>query len=250
MAQTPTITMSASKYDMPLPPHSIERTKDKYSGKPISDFDTAYDLIADRQENTPRRGESAPEFELMTADGDQMVRLSALRKNKPVVLIISSWGCDIFRESLGGLNELHTRFGEQANFVMVYIREAHSKDGWIPAMARVSDPKTFAERSEVARRCAKQLRIKHMVLVDTIEDSVATQWGAWPTRLFVIETDGRVIYAGAQGPWGYQPYRGFTHGSGEKNGWDKPFNNESLEEFLEQRFPTIHAPVPVLKQKP
>lgn len=41
--------------------------------------------------DAPAVGEAAPDFTLKTPDGAETVRLSALRENKPVVLIFGSW---------------------------------------------------------------------------------------------------------------------------------------------------------------
>ena len=211
--------------------------RDAYSGKTVTDQGMAWDLMALRENNPPRPGEAAPDFSLRTAEGDRVVKLSDLTREKPVVLFISSWGCDIFRESLAGLQALYARYGKRAHFVMVYIREAHPFDGFGGVLGRVEDPKTTEERAAVARRCQEQLRLPFPVLVDPIEDPIATRWGAWPTRIFVIDTNDKVAYAGGQGPWGFRPYRGFRHGSGKLNGLDEEFSTETLEAFFEKRFP-------------
>lgn len=43
------------------------------------------------------------------------------------------------------------------------------------------------------------------VLVDSIENRVDELYAAWPERLFVVGKDGRIAYAGKQGPWGFKP---------------------------------------------
>ena len=49
-------------------------------------------------------------------------------------------------------------------------------------------------------------------MVDAVDDRVAARWGGIPARLFVIGTDGKVLYAGRQGPWGFRPTQDFVHG--------------------------------------
>lgn len=211
--------------------------QDSYSGKTVTHETMAWDLVAKRQPNAPLPGEPAPDFTLTTADGRHHVRLLDLARDKPVVMILSSWGCDIFRESLAGLHSLYTTYHDHAHFVMVYLREAHPLDsGFARELGRVIDPKTSRDRAAVALRCREQLRLPFLMLVDPIEDPIATRWAAWPVRLFVVDTDGSVSYAGAQGPWGYRPYRGFLHGEGPLSQDVDRFSMESLEEFLERRF--------------
>ncbi|MEC5129280.1 deiodinase-like protein [Verrucomicrobiales bacterium BCK34] len=212
-------------------------TIDMFCGRTFATREMAYSVLAFRKHNAPRPGALAPDFRLLTADGDRVVSLSELASTRPVVLILSSWGCDIFRESLSGLQELHSRYAKQAHFVMVYCREVHPLDGFAGNLGRVNDAKTIEERMLHARRCREQLRLPFLMLVDTMMDSVATRWAALPVRTFVIDTDGKVGFASAQGPWGYRPYRGFQHGSGEITEHDREFSPGTLEEFLEKRFP-------------
>jgi hypothetical protein len=38
-----------------------------------------------------------------------------------------------------------------------------------------------------------------------MDDSVSRAYGAWPDRLYVLGADGRVIYRGGPGPFGFLP---------------------------------------------
>jgi hypothetical protein len=38
-----------------------------------------------------------------------------------------------------------------------------------------------------------------------MDNRVDNLFAAWPERIFIIGADGRVAYAGAQGPWGFKP---------------------------------------------
>lgn len=191
-----------------------------------------------RQVNAPLVGETAPPFQLITADGKRTVKLSDLHEKTPVVLIFTSWGCDIFRQSLDGLESLHEQYCDRIDFRMIYIREAHPYDGFGAHLGRTFDAKTTADRMTTALDCHKQLRLPFPILIDPIDDPATTRWGAWPVRIYVIGTNGKVEFAGPQGPWGYRPYRGFVHGNGTLSGRDLRYSQASLEEFLELRFST------------
>lgn len=206
--------------------------QDIYSGKTVATKEMAYDMIDFRQKNAPRVGEIAPGFELISTEGKR-ISLDQLSKEKPVVLVMSSWGCDIFRESLAGLQALYTEYSREYQFAMIYIREAHHLEGFGGSLGRTYDSVTTRERIETARRCQEQLRLLFPVLVDSVDDPVTTRWAAWPVRVFVVGTDRKILYAGAQGPWGYRPYQGFVHGDGERIGWDLKFSPEIVEEFLQ-----------------
>ncbi len=118
------------------------------------------------------------------------------------------------------LRNLYDKFGSDVQFVSVYIREAHPVDGWWlggwflgPAqrMARtraatdVYDPETIEERREVAGRCETSLAHGIPTLVDEMDDAVNKAYAAWPTRLYLIDLEGRVVYHGGLGPVGFMP---------------------------------------------
>jgi hypothetical protein len=111
---------------------------------------------------------------------------------------------------LGALHELWERYRERAEFLVVYIREAHPEDGWVLAENRreaiaIRDPASDAERGQAAGACATRLAIRIPVLVDRADDRVALAYGGWPDRLYLIGVDGRIAYQGGEGPSGFLP---------------------------------------------
>jgi hypothetical protein len=42
-------------------------------------------------------------------------------------------------------------------------------------------------------------------VVDDMDDTADNAYAAWPERLFVVGADGRIAYAGGQGPFGFSP---------------------------------------------
>ena len=103
---------------------------------------------------------------------------------------------------------------------MIYIREAHPVDGWwlgggmtrlvtktigFTAATDVYDPKTIEERQAVAGRCEVDLRYDIQTYVDEMDDAVSKAYAAFPTRLYLVGLDGRVVYAGGLGPFGFNP---------------------------------------------
>jgi hypothetical protein len=111
---------------------------------------------------------------------------------------------------LGALEELHRQYRNQVAFFVVYIKEAHPEDGWVlgrnrRADVRVQDPTTDQERAEVAQTCVVRMRIGMPVLIDGIDNAVASAYGGWPDRLYLIGRDGRIAFQGGQGPFGFKP---------------------------------------------
>ena len=73
------------------------------------------------------------------------------------------------------------------------------------ADVRVNDPATDHERAIVAESCALRMGLKLPVLVDRLDNAVASAYGGWPDRLYLIGRDGRVAFQGGAGPFGFKP---------------------------------------------
>ena len=118
------------------------------------------------------------------------------------------------------LRDLYKQYHDRVQFLTIYIREAHPKDGWwfgegimgmflkmtkSKAATDVYDPKTIEERRAVAGRCEATLQYDILTYVDEMDDAVNKAYAAFPTRLYLVGLDGRVVYAGGLGPWGFKP---------------------------------------------
>jgi hypothetical protein len=105
---------------------------------------------------------------------------------------------------------MSVKYAGRIDFLVVYIREAHPEDGWVVTMNRseniqFDDPTSTEERTDVAASCALHLKIGMPVVVDEIDDAVASAYGALPDRLYLIGLGGRIAFQGAPGPFGFQP---------------------------------------------
>ena len=67
------------------------------------------------------------------------------------------------------------------------------------------EPTTLERRSEVAAACSAKLALTIPRVVDDMENTVDEAYAAWPERLFVVDADGTIAYAGTQGPFGFEP---------------------------------------------
>ena len=67
------------------------------------------------------------------------------------------------------------------------------------------DPKTIEERREVAGECETALQYGVHTYVDDMDDAVNRAYAAWPTRLYLVGLDGKVVYAGGLGPYDFKP---------------------------------------------
>jgi iodothyronine deiodinase-like protein len=109
---------------------------------------------------------------------------------------------------LGELEELYDRHGDEVAFFIVYIREAHPEDGWVLEVNRdeeiaLVDPVSRDERAAAA--CAVRLSTRIPILLDDVDDEVASAYGGWPDRLYLVGRDGRIAFQGEVGPDGFRP---------------------------------------------
>ena len=158
----------------------------------------------------PKLDETAPDFTLKTNDGKAEITLSKQIGPKPVVLIFGNFTCGPFRSQAGNFEKLHRRYKDRANFLMVYVREAHPTDGWrMESNDRVgvatAQPSTYDERAAVAQRCGKLLGLGFPLLVDTIDDAVGARYSGMPGRFYLIDREGKIAFKSGRGPYGFKP---------------------------------------------
>ena len=67
------------------------------------------------------------------------------------------------------------------------------------------EPTTVEARVEVASTCAAKLDVQMPTVIDGIDNAVASAYGGWPDRLYLVGRDGRVAYQGGEGPFGFKP---------------------------------------------
>ena len=128
---------------------------------------------------------------------------------------------------MGALHKLYDRYRDRVAFFIVYIKEAHPEDGWVLTDNRdegihVVDPTSGDERAEVANACVVRSAIRIPVVMDSMDNVVASAYGGWPDRLYLVGRAGRIVFQGDMGPFGFRP--------------------ELLETALEEELRTPRAP--------
>jgi len=104
---------------------------------------------------------------------------------------------------------MYQEYGDLAQFLIVYIKEAHPADGWAmqvnPRVKYIKDPTNKFERFQVANSCVLDLGLTIPCVIDDMDNSTARAYKAHPDRLYVVGQDGRIVYAGGPGPMGFKP---------------------------------------------
>jgi tetratricopeptide (TPR) repeat protein len=140
----------------------------------------------------------APDFSLASPTGALAPRLSSLR-GKPVVLIFGSYTCPKFRSQVDALNRLSERYRDRAAFLLVYIREAHGDATWQSSVNQREgvaqpDAASIGQKREYASACLRKLKIPYAAVVDGMDGAVEKTYAAWPSRVYLIDRNGRVKF--------------------------------------------------------
>jgi type I thyroxine 5'-deiodinase len=95
-------------------------------------------------------------------------------------------------------------------FYAVYIQEAHPTDIWqmkknIEDKVLFASPKSDDERALVAGACVRKLGIKFPAVIDGLNNTTEVAYTGWPDRLYLIGSDGKVVFKSKPGPFGFEP---------------------------------------------
>ena len=109
-------------------------------------------------------------------------------------------------EKLAEVARLSREYESVADFVTIYIAEAHASDGWAfeDNAYKIEKHKQMRDRILAAQMLAEKSPAGQLVM-DTMSDEACKLYRAFPERLCVT-MDGIVRYYGRQGPHGYQPH--------------------------------------------
>jgi len=101
------------------------------------------------------------------------------------------------------------KYADHAQFILVYIREAHPTEHWPMRVSKeinfIDAPTTLGERRDIAATCVANLNIDIPTVLDDMNDTIVQQYLSHPDRLYVIGKDGIVTFRGGPGPMGFKP---------------------------------------------
>lgn len=182
--------------------------KMKRGKKPGEEIAPAAKKEFDEQKLEP--GDVAPDFALKRRDGKGVLKLSSFKGEKPVVLVFGSITCSPFRQKVMAVKPLFEKYGEKAEFVMVYIREAHpesviqvKKEGK-ELLKKFEQTDSFEQRMENAQYCSSLLDLPFPIIVDGDDNKVKEAYAGWPIRLMVVDEKGKIAFDGGKGPKGFE----------------------------------------------
>jgi len=105
--------------------------------------------------------------------------------------------------------QIFNDYKDHADFLTVYVREAHPTDEW-QMKSNVKDdvcyaqPRNLSDRLAIANDFIKRFQFPLPFGVDDMNNAANDAYAAWPERLYIIE-NGKIAYRGGMGPFNYSP---------------------------------------------
>lgn len=92
---------------------------------------TLRNVILLELQKSARIDHPAPNPSLISTDGLSHCRLfNFCKENRPLIVNFGSWTCPVFRTRVGEFLNIVQEFSDVADFLTVYIDEAHPSNGW------------------------------------------------------------------------------------------------------------------------
>ncbi|XP_035687791.1 thyroxine 5-deiodinase-like [Branchiostoma floridae] len=172
-----------------------------------------------------RKGRPAEDSALVQLDGQtETTLLSYTSGTRPLVVCFGSYTCPPFRDALSDFAVLAQDYQNVANFLLVYIEEAHPSDGWrFNSGPQIQQHRTVEQRCDAARAMLRDRGVQFDVAVDTMGNAANHTYGAFPDRLYVIQ-NGVVAHEGGKGPFLFNPTEVREWLNEHLNGLDKNNN--------------------------
>ena len=103
------------------------------------------------------------------------------------------------------LDNLSEDFGDDVQFLGVYIREAHAEgEDQVPRNLKedvvFTQPETEDERAGIAAACMLRYNFSFPMLLDGRDNDAEEKYVSWPDRLYLIERNGKVAFKSGLGP--------------------------------------------------
>lgn len=105
---------------------------------------------------------------------------------------------------------MSVKYADRADFLTIYIKEAHPSDGNqkdsnVEQGVCYLQPKTIVDRLAIVGDFISRFQYAIPLVVDPMENPAELAFGGWPERLYIIGADGRIALQGGEGPKYFAP---------------------------------------------
>jgi thiol-disulfide isomerase/thioredoxin len=137
-------------------------------------------------EDDPAPGDSVPDFDLPTLEGNRW-KSADLGESGPALLVFGSYTCPVTDSAAPGLKELYFKFRDQVRFLMVNVREAH------PGKS-VPQPQTIEEKMAHAKQLRDFHGFEFDVAVDDIVGTLHRALSPKPNSAYLLDQAGTILF--------------------------------------------------------
>lgn len=111
---------------------------------------------------------------------------------------------------MGHVVETFETFKDRADFLTIYIKEAHPEDEWqmesnVDQGVCYMQPNTDEDRQAIVTDFKKRFDYPMPLGIDGMDNAAMLTYSAWPERLYIVE-GGKIAYKGGVGPYEYYPH--------------------------------------------
>jgi len=159
-------------------------TTDNYLYKHFTTALLFRDLRFDKQAAGP--GDSFPSFEIFTTSGDSLNNRNVFA-DKPVLVIFGSMTCPMTASAAPSVQALYDEFGEQIDFIMLYVREAHPGEHF-------TQTESVEEKLEHARALKEFYDIPWTVAADSVEGDLHRALDPKPNAAYLMNSEGTILF--------------------------------------------------------
>lgn len=131
-------------------------------------------------------GDTFPEFELVTTDGDRLVNGDIFR-DRPVLFIFGSMTCPMTASSAPSVQNLYDEFGDRVDFVMLYVREAHPGENF-------AQSETIEDKLESARALKEFYGVEWTVAADNVDGDLHCALDPKPNAAYLMNSRGDILF--------------------------------------------------------
>jgi hypothetical protein len=107
---------------------------------------------------------------------------------------------------------LYADYKDHADFLTIYIREAHPTDEWMMKSNEkdhdnvcYKQPRSIGDRVMIANDFTQRYKYVVPFGIDEMSNAANDAYAAWPERLYIIDESGHITYKGGNGPFKYDP---------------------------------------------
>jgi hypothetical protein len=106
--------------------------------------------------------------------------------------------------------QIYNDYKEHADFLTIYVREAHPTDEWqmksnVKEDVCYAQPKTLEQRVAIANDFVKRFKYPTEFGIDDMSNAANDAYAAWPERIYIVDETGHIVYRGGMGPFYYHP---------------------------------------------